>query len=160
MSADRQCVQGFLQSHRRDAFRAINHDNGIDPTKGAVGVPDLLGRSARSLKVNVALMRAFRRSPMEFLDVLVASGARTTPLRMGPERVLLVDDATEVWELLTTHTRRTGKGRGCSIAEFSSRPSTRSVLPTMHRTSLAQRGAVPTGGPTVGTSTSSQRRPP
>ena len=30
MSADRQCVQGFLQGHRRDAFRAINHDNGID----------------------------------------------------------------------------------------------------------------------------------
>ena len=75
-------------------------------------MPELFGRSARSLKVNVALMRAFRRSPMEFLDVLVASGARTTPLRMGPERVLLVDDATEVWELLTTHARRTGKGRG------------------------------------------------
>jgi cytochrome P450 len=49
---------------------------------------------------------------MEFLDVLVASGAGTTPLRMGPERVLLVDDAAEVWELLTTHSRRTGKGRG------------------------------------------------
>jgi cytochrome P450 len=31
---------------------------------------------------------------------------------MGPERVLLVDDATEVWEMLTTHARRTGKGRG------------------------------------------------
>jgi cytochrome P450 len=76
------------------------------------GVPDLFSRSARSVKVNVALMRAFRRSPMEFLDVLVASGARTTPLRMGPERVLLVDDATEVWELLTTHARGTGKGRG------------------------------------------------
>ena len=95
--------------------RVINHDNGIDPQKGAVGVPDLYGRSARSarsLKGNVALMRAFRRSPMEFLDVLVASGAGTTPVRMGPERVLLIDDATEVWELLTTHARRTGKGRG------------------------------------------------
>ena len=78
-------------------------------------MPDLYGRSARSarsLKGNVALMRAFRRSPMEFLDVLVASGAGTTPVRMGPERVLLIDDATEVWELLTTHARRTGKGRG------------------------------------------------
>jgi cytochrome P450 len=60
----------------------------------------------------MALMRAFRRSPMDFLDVLVASGAGTIPLRMGPERVLLVDDATQVWELLTTHARRTGKGRG------------------------------------------------
>ena len=57
-------------------------------------------------------MRAFHRSPMDFLDVLVASGAGTIPLRMGPERVLLVDDATQVWELLTTHARRTGKGRG------------------------------------------------
>ncbi|MBA3528685.1 MAG: cytochrome P450 [Propionibacteriaceae bacterium] len=77
-----------------------------------MSVPDLLGRSARSLQVNVALMRAFRRSPLEFLDVLVASGAGTIPLRMGPERVLLVDDATQVWELLTSHARRTGKGRG------------------------------------------------
>jgi cytochrome P450 len=70
------------------------------------------GRSARSLRVNVALMRAFRRSPMDFLDVLVAGGAGTVPLRMGSERVLLVDDAPQVWELLTTHARRTGKGRG------------------------------------------------
>jgi cytochrome P450 len=70
------------------------------------------GRSARSLRVNVALIRAFRRSPMDFLDVLVASGAGTVPLRMGPERVLLIDDATQVWELLTTYARRTGKGRG------------------------------------------------
>ena len=60
----------------------------------------------------MALMRAFRRSPIDFLDVLVASGAGTAPLRIGPERVLLVDDATQVWELLTTHARRTGKGRG------------------------------------------------
>jgi cytochrome P450 len=77
-----------------------------------VNVPDLLARSARSSAVNVALMRAFRRSPMDFLNVLVASGAATVPLRIGPERVLLVDDATQVWELLTTHARRTGKGRG------------------------------------------------
>jgi cytochrome P450 len=61
---------------------------------------------------NVALIRAFRRSPMDFLDVLVTSGASTIPLWMGPERVLLVDEATQVWELLTTHARRTGKGRG------------------------------------------------
>src|SRR4029450_3856652 len=72
----------------------------------------ILTRSARSVGVNVALMRAFRRSPTDFLDVLAARGARTVPLRMGPEGVLLVDDATQVWELLTTHARRTGKGRG------------------------------------------------
>jgi cytochrome P450 len=82
------------------------------PRELALSVPDLLARSARSLAVNVALMRAFRRSPMDFLVVLVSSGAATVPLRMGPERVLLVDDATQVWELLTTHARRTGKGRG------------------------------------------------
>ena len=69
-------------------------------------------RSARSVGVNLALIRAFRRSPRDFLDVLVASGASTAPLRMWPERVLLVDDAAQVWELLTTHARRTGKGRG------------------------------------------------
>jgi cytochrome P450 len=62
--------------------------------------------------MNVALMHAFRRSPLDFLDVLVAGGADRVPLRVGPERVLLVDDATQVWELLTTHARRTGKGRG------------------------------------------------
>src|SRR5829696_5288051 len=62
--------------------------------------------------MNVALVRAFRRSPLDFLDVLVANGADRVPLRVGPERVLLVDDATQVWELLTTHARRTGKGRG------------------------------------------------
>jgi cytochrome P450 len=72
----------------------------------------LLARSARSLRVNVALVRAFRRSPVAFLDTLVASGGGRVPLRMGPERVLLVEDATEVWELLTTHARRTAKGRG------------------------------------------------
>ncbi len=77
-----------------------------------MSVPDVLTRSAQSLGVNLALMRAFRRSPMDFLDVLVASGASTGPLRMGPERVLLVDDAAQVWELLTTDARRTGKGRG------------------------------------------------
>ncbi len=81
----------------------------MDATSRAAG---LLSRSARSVVVNLALMRAFRRSPMDFLDVLVASGASTVPLRMGPERVLLVDDATQVWELLTTHARHTGKGRG------------------------------------------------
>jgi cytochrome P450 len=86
--------------------------SGLAQGATSVSVPDLFARSARSFAVNVALMRAFRRSPMDFLDVLVASGAGTVPLRMGPERVLLVDDATQVWELLTTYPRRTGKGRG------------------------------------------------
>ena len=57
-------------------------------------------------------MQAFHRSPLEFLDLLAASGAATVPLRVGPEPVLLVDDASQVWELLTKHARRTGKGRG------------------------------------------------
>ena len=77
-----------------------------------MSVPDQLARSAGSLRVNLGLVRAFRRSPMDFLDALVASGARDVPVRIGPERVLLIDDATQVWELLTTHARRTGKGRG------------------------------------------------
>ncbi len=75
-------------------------------------MPELLTRSARSVSTNVALMRAFRRSPIDFLDALVGSGAATMPLRIGPERVVLVDDASQVWELLTTHARRTTKGRG------------------------------------------------
>jgi cytochrome P450 len=61
---------------------------------------------------NLSLVRAFRRSPQDFVDALVASGAGTAPLRVGPERVLLVEDPSQVWELLTTHARRTGKGRG------------------------------------------------
>ena len=75
-------------------------------------MPSVAEGNIRSLIVNAALMRAFRRSPMGFLDVLVANGARTVPLRVGSERVLLIDDAAQVWELLTTHARRTGKGRG------------------------------------------------
>jgi len=75
-------------------------------------MPRLLARSARSLQVNSALIRAFRRSPVEFLEVLSASGARTTPLPMGSERLLLLDDPGQAWELLTTHARRTAKGRG------------------------------------------------
>jgi cytochrome P450 len=62
--------------------------------------------------INLALLRAFRRSPIDFLDLLVASGANVEPLRVGPERVLLLDDPGQVWELLTVHARRTQKGRG------------------------------------------------
>ena len=75
-------------------------------------MPGLLARPARSLSVNAGLIRAFRRSPTDFLDALTANGARTTPVRMGSERVLLLDDPDRVWELLTTHARRTAKGRG------------------------------------------------
>ena len=83
-----------------------------------MSTPGLLARSARSLPVNAALIRAFRRSPTEFLAALTANGARTTPVRMGPERVLLLDDPGQVWELLTTHARRTGKGRGLVRAKL------------------------------------------
>ena len=83
-----------------------------------MSVPDVLLRSARSLEVNLALLRAFRSSPMDFLDVLVARGAGTIPLRMGTERVLLIDDAAQVWDLLTKHARRTGKGRGLVRAQL------------------------------------------
>ncbi|MFL6064169.1 MAG: cytochrome P450 [Friedmanniella sp.] len=69
-------------------------------------------RLARSLLVNLALVRAFRRSPQDFLNLLLASGAGEHPIRVGPERVLLIEDATEAWELLTVHAHRTGKGRG------------------------------------------------
>ena len=62
--------------------------------------------------INLALLRAFRRSPIDFLDLLVARGANVEPLRVGPERVLLLDDPGQVWELLTAHARRTQKGRG------------------------------------------------
>jgi cytochrome P450 len=77
-----------------------------------IGVAGPRTRSARSVQLNLALVRAFRRSPIEFLDLLVASGASAVPVRVGPERVLLVDDPTQVWELLTLHARRTRKGRG------------------------------------------------
>jgi cytochrome P450 len=69
-------------------------------------------RSMPSVRINLALLRAFRRSPIEFLDLLVARGASADPLRVGPERVLLVDEPSQVWELLTVHARRTRKGRG------------------------------------------------
>jgi cytochrome P450 len=64
------------------------------------------------MRVNLRLLHAFRRSPIDFLDLLVASGATIEPLRVGPERVLLLDDPTQIWELLTVHSRRTQKGRG------------------------------------------------
>jgi cytochrome P450 len=78
----------------------------------SIGVARPRTRSARSAQINLALLRAFRRSPIEFLDLLTASGASQDPVRFGPERVLLVDDPAQVWELLTVHARRTRKGRG------------------------------------------------
>jgi cytochrome P450 len=78
----------------------------------SVGVAGLGTRSRSPARANVALLRAFRRSPIEFLDLLVASGASAGPLRVGSERVLLLDDPQQIWELLTAHARRTQKGRG------------------------------------------------
>lgn len=54
---------------------------------------------------------------MAFLEALTAGGARETPVRMGTEHVLLLDEASQVWELLTTHARRTAKGRGLTRAK-------------------------------------------
>jgi cytochrome P450 len=83
-----------------------------------IGVAGPRTRSARSVQINLALIRAFRRSPIDFLDLLVASGASTAPIRVGPERVLLLDDPSQVWQLLTVHTRRTRKGRGLARARL------------------------------------------
>jgi cytochrome P450 len=80
--------------------------------QNSIGAAGPRTRSARSLQVNLALIRAFRRSPIDFVNLLVASGASESPLRIGSERVVLVDDAAQVWELLTAHARRTQKGRG------------------------------------------------
>ena len=67
--------------------------------------------------MHAGLIRAFRRSPVAFLAALTASGARAAPVRMGTEHVLLLDDPSQVWELLTTHARRTQKGRGLARAK-------------------------------------------
>ena len=40
------------------------------------------------MRVNLLLLYAFRRSPIDFLDLLVARGASRELLRVGPERVL------------------------------------------------------------------------
>lgn len=86
--------------------------------QNSISVAGARTRSARSLRDNLALVRAFRRSPIDFLDLLVASGACGAPLRVGSERVLLVNDAPQVWELLTAHARRTRKGRGLERARI------------------------------------------
>lgn len=67
--------------------------------------------------MNAGLIRAFRRSPAAFLEALTAGGARAAPVRMGTEQVLLLDEPRQVWELLTTHARRTRKGRGLTRAK-------------------------------------------
>jgi cytochrome P450 len=77
-----------------------------------IGVAGPGTRSRSPVRVNLALLRAFRRSPLEFLDLLVDSGASARPLRVGSERVLLLADPQQIWELLTAHARRTQKGRG------------------------------------------------
>jgi cytochrome P450 len=80
--------------------------------QNTIGAAGPRTRSMPSVQINLALLRAFRRSPIEFLNLLVARGGSADPLRVGPERVLLVDDPSQVWELLTVHARRTRKGRG------------------------------------------------
>ena len=65
---------------------------------------------------SLALIRAFRRSPIDFLDELRASGAAAGPVAIATERVLLLDEAADVWTLLTAHARRTVKGRGMERA--------------------------------------------
>ena len=64
------------------------------------------------------MVRAFRRSPPQFLAQLRTAGAAERPIRVGPERILLLDDASQVWTLLTTHARRTAKGRGLERARI------------------------------------------
>jgi cytochrome P450 len=80
--------------------------------QNSVGVAGPRTRSIRPGQVNLALLKAFRRSPIDFLDLLVARGASEVPIRVGPERVLLLNDPAQVWELLTVHCRRTQKDRG------------------------------------------------
>src|SRR5215216_777529 len=80
--------------------------------RNSIAAADPRIRSARSLQINLSLLQAFRRSPVDFLDVLLANGANQVLLRVGSERVLLLDDPAQVWELLTVHARHTRKGRG------------------------------------------------
>ena len=71
-------------SGRRRGIRSSSCANAT--ARGAqFNMDDSRWTPARSLSVNLALIRAFRRSPMDFLDVLVANGAGTVPLRMGRE---------------------------------------------------------------------------
>ena len=86
--------------------------------------------------------------------------------------MLLVDDAAQVWDLLTKHARRTGKGRGLVrarllLGEGLLTSEVRRICVTAGRCSrrshaqriadylahFAPRGATPRGGPTVATST-------
>jgi cytochrome P450 len=64
-----------------------------------------------------ALVR-LRRSPLPFLTGLAATHPRTATLRIGPERVVVVNDADLAHELLTLRARATVKGRGLARARF------------------------------------------
>jgi cytochrome P450 len=100
---------------RRDRCACTSGGRIVDKmitNQNTIGAAGRRTRSMPSVQINLALLRAFRRSPIEFLDLLVARGASADPLRVGPERVLLVDDPSQVWELLTVHARHTRKGRG------------------------------------------------
>src|SRR5512133_1928254 len=99
------CRSSLPSRRRQNIDRMVSDQNSVRVTGSGTASP-------RPLQDNLALVRAFRRSPIDFLDLLVASGASDAQLRVGPERVLLVDDAPQGWELLTVHGRRTQKGRG------------------------------------------------
>jgi cytochrome P450 len=105
------CRSSLLSRRRQNIDKMVTDQNSVRVTGSRT-------RSARSLQDNLALVRAFRRSPIDFLDLLVADGASDAPLRVGPERVLLVDAPAQVWELLTVHARRTRKGRGLERARI------------------------------------------
>jgi cytochrome P450 len=105
------CRSALLRRRRQNIDRMVTDQNSLR-------VAGARTRSGRSLQDNLALVRAFRRSPIDFLDLLAADGASDAPFRVGPERVLLMDDAAQVWELLTVHSRRTRKGRGLERARI------------------------------------------
>jgi cytochrome P450 len=105
------CRSSLPSRRRQNIDKMVTDQNSVRVTGSRT-------RSARSLQDNLALVRAFRRSPIDFLDLLVADGASDAPLRVGPERVLLVDAPAQVWELLTVHARRTRKGRGLERARI------------------------------------------
>jgi cytochrome P450 len=105
------CRSSLLSRRRQNIDKMVTDQNSVRVTGSRT-------RSARSLQDNLALVRAFRRSPIDFLELLVTSGASNAPLKVGPERVLLIDDAARVWELLTIHARRTQKGRGLERARL------------------------------------------
>jgi cytochrome P450 len=69
-------------------------------------------RPPRSLSV----LRGLRRSHVDLLCKLAADHPEQVWFRLGPERVLMVNNADLAWQLLTTHAGQTIKGRGLTRA--------------------------------------------